>query len=60
MKIQAKDLKKGMTIKRGSWLIDVDALEEGVTKTGKETMIITSNHITKPTTIKATTIVTVV
>jgi len=59
MKIQAKDLKVGMIIKRGSWLIDVDGLTEETTKSGKEIMIIKSNHITGDTKIKKTTFINV-
>lgn len=37
MKIAAKELKIGMTVRNGYWTIDIDKIEEGVLKNGKTT-----------------------
>ena len=54
MKIQAKELKTGMTVRNGYWTVDVEKITEGVLKNGKRTFKISGKGVMKYTASKKT------
>lgn len=54
MKIQAKELKTGMTVRNGYWTVDVESVTEGELKNGKKTFTIRGKGIMKYTASKKT------
>ena len=54
MKIQAKELKTGMTVRNGYWTVDVEKITEGVLKNGKRTFTISGKGVMKYTASKKT------
>lgn len=49
MKIQAKDLKVGMTVRAGYWILKIENITNGILKNGKKTIIVEGITIIKHT-----------
>lgn len=49
MKIQAKDLKVGMTVRAGYWILKIENITNGILKNGKKTIIVEGITIMKHT-----------
>lgn len=54
MKIQAKEIKIGMIIRRDYWTVEVERIVEGFLKNGKKTYTIGGKGVMKYTGIKKT------
>lgn len=49
MKIQAKDLKVGMTVRAGYWILKIENITNGMLKNGKKTITVEGITIMKHT-----------